>query len=182
MSTKSPVNQSKATATTVGGLEQSRLDDAMRRADQLLVTSLKLDERRRNRRRIVLFLLGGLAMVGVVCALVLAFGVEAKQGAQRAEEGWKLWQSGKFDEAQDKFAEAVKLDPKNVSAYNGLGWSQFNLGKYDDAEKSFNQTLKLAPKYPAALNGLGQLSFAQRKYDKAEKYLLQAAPQSSAAW
>ena len=182
MSTKRSINQSDRVASTIGGQEQSRLDDAMRRADQLLVTSLKLDERRRNRRRIVLFLLGGLVMVGIVCALVLMFGVEAKQGAQLADEGWKLWQTGKFDDAQDKFEEAVKFDPKNVNAYNGLGWAQFNLGKYDDAEKSFNTTLKLAPKYPAALNGLGQLYIAQRKYDSAEKYLLQAAPQSTAAW
>jgi tetratricopeptide (TPR) repeat protein len=172
----------KAATSTADAQEHARLDDAMRRADQLLVTSLKLDERRRNRRRIVLFLLGGFAMVGIVCALVFAFGVEAKKGAQLSEDGWKLWQAGKFDEAQDEFEQAVKLDPKNVNAYNGLGWAQFNLGKYDDAEKSFNQTLKLTPKYPAALNGLGQLYFAQRKYDRAEKFLLQAAPQSSAAW
>ena len=33
--------------------EQTRLEDAMRRADELLVTSLKSDERRRYRRRIM---------------------------------------------------------------------------------------------------------------------------------
>jgi tetratricopeptide (TPR) repeat protein len=183
MSTRNSSTNRTAGAASIGSPnEQSRLDDAMRRADELLVASLKLDERRRNRRRITLLLLGGLAMLGIVCALVLAFGVESHKGAQLADEGWKLWQAGQFDDAMDKFEEAVKLDPKNVNAYNGLGWSQFNTGKYDDAETSFKKTLELAPKFPAALNGLGQLYFAERKYDRAETYLLQAAPQASAAW
>ena len=162
--------------------EQTRLEDAMRRADELLVTSLKSDERRRYRRRIILFSIGGLAMFGVACAILLAVTTESDKGAKLADEGWNLWQAQKFDEVRDKFAEAVKLDPKNVKAFNGLGWSQFNTGKYDEAEKSFQKTLELAPKYPAALNGLGQLYLLQRKYDRAQKFLLQAAPQSSAAW
>ncbi|HEV2970506.1 MAG TPA: tetratricopeptide repeat protein [Pirellulales bacterium] len=103
--------------------EQSRLEDAMRRADELLVTSLKVDERRRNRRRIILFSLGGLAMIGIVCALLMAFSAESEKGGQLSAEGWKLWQAQQFNEALGKFEEAVKLDPKNVNAYNGLGWS-----------------------------------------------------------
>jgi tetratricopeptide (TPR) repeat protein len=183
MSTRgSSTNRTSRGASPGSTNEQSQLDDAMRRADELLVTSLKLDERRRNRRRIILLSLGGLAMLGIVCALVLAFGVESQKGAQLADEGWKLWQAGQFNEATEKFEEAVKLDPKNVNAYNGLGWAQFNTGKYDEAETSFKKTLELTPKFPAALNGLGQLYFAKRKYGQAEKYLLQAAPQAPAAW
>jgi hypothetical protein len=53
--------------------EQARLDDAMRRADDLLVASLKTDERRRHRRRITLLSLGGLAMLAIVSAMLIAF-------------------------------------------------------------------------------------------------------------
>jgi len=181
-STRDFVTNRRSTAPAGAADEQTRLEDAMRRADELLVTSLKSDERRRYRRRIILFSLGGLAMFGVACALLLAVTADTDKGAKLADEGWKLWQTQKFEEALDKFAEAVKLDPKNVNAYNGLGWSQLNTGKYDEAEKAFQKTLALSPKFPAALNGLGQLYLAQRKYKPAEKFLLQAAPQSSAAW
>jgi hypothetical protein len=53
--------------------EQARLDDAIRRADDLLVASLKSDERRRHRRRIFLVSLGGIAMLAIVSALLFAF-------------------------------------------------------------------------------------------------------------
>ena len=165
-STRDHVTKRRSAAVTAAD-EQTRLEDAMRRADELLVTSLKSDECRRYRRRIFLFSIGGLAMFGVACAILLAVTTESDKGAKLADEGWNLWQVQKFDEARDKFTEAVKLDPKNVKAFNGLGWSQFNTGKYNEAEKSFQKTLELAPKFPAALNGLGQLYLLQRKYDRA---------------
>jgi tetratricopeptide (TPR) repeat protein len=154
----------------------------MRRADELLVTSLKFDERRRYRRRIFWFSIGGLIMLTIVCALLLATSVETEKGAQLSQQGWDLWKQQKFDEAISKFEEAVKADPKNASGWNGLGWAQFNSGHYDKVEEAFKKVLTLEPKHPAALNGLGQLFLVQRKYDQAVKYLLQAAPQAPAAW
>jgi tetratricopeptide (TPR) repeat protein len=205
--------------------EESRLDDAIKRADRLLVTSLKLDERRRSRRRIVLFSLGvlslgGLVMLTTFCIVFLGMGVERRaatpkdlaevthvatptgkvsQNEQRVEpvslalnngdeaarvaaEGWSLWQKQQFDAAAGKFEQAVKLDPKNTGAWNGLGWSCFNAGNYEPAEQAFRKAVSLEPKHPAALNGLGQLALAQRKYGRAEEYLLKAAPQAPAAW
>src|SRR5262245_25086434 len=117
--------------------EQTRLEDAMRRADELLVTSLKFDERRCNRRRILWFLIGGVIMLGVVCAVLLGLSVESEKAGQLAQEGWQLWQERKLEAATGKFEEAVKADPKNSSAWNGLGWSQFNSGNYDPAETAF---------------------------------------------
>ena len=87
-----------------------------------------------------------------------------------------------WSEAAAKFSRAVKLDPKQAEAWNGLGWASFNSGKSPEAEKAFQATLALDPNHPAALNGLGQLYLAQKKYDLAETYLLKAAPQAPAAW
>jgi superkiller protein 3 len=155
----------------------------MRRADELLVTSLKFDERRRYRRRIIIwFSIGGLIMLTIVCALLLATSVETEKAGQLTTDGWDLWKAQKYEEAIGKFEEAVKADPKNASAWNGLGWAQFNSGHYDKVEQAFKKVLALEPKHPAALNGLGQLFLVQRKYDQAVKYLLQAAPQAPAAW
>jgi Flp pilus assembly protein TadD len=169
--------------------EQARLDDAMRRADDLLVSSLKTDDRRRARRIRLFFLLGGLAMFLIVCVVALALAIQGQLAAANADssdqltrEGWQLWSSQQYDEAAAKFAEAVKLAPKNTNAWNGLGWSQFNGGHRDEAVESFKKVIALEPRHPAALNGLGQIAFFQRKYKDAEKYLLKAAPQAPAAW
>src|SRR4051812_12761143 len=46
--------------------EVSRLDDAINRADDLLVSSLKRDEWRRRRRRWIALSVGGLAMLATL--------------------------------------------------------------------------------------------------------------------
>jgi serine/threonine protein kinase len=102
--------------------------------------------------------------------------------AQLTQEGWQLLQAQRRAEAAAKFNEAVKLDPKDADAWNGLGWAQFNSGKTAEAEKTFQKAISLEPDHPAALNGLGQIYLSQRKYDQAEEYLLKAAPQGPAAW
>jgi superkiller protein 3 len=110
----------------------------------------------------------------------VAFDTAADAGRLTAE-GWSLWQKQDMDAAAAKFEQAVKLDPKNVSAWNGLGWSSFSGNNHEAAAKAFHQAIALEPQYPAALNGLGQIALQQRKYAEAEKYLLQAAPQAPAA-
>src|SRR5580692_1053562 len=185
--------------------DQKRLDEAIERADDLLVTSLQQDERRRGRRRLVfvsvgILILGGMAM-SVVLYLALVAPVSVQQtpitqkGTQLAralddpedagrltQEGWNLWQHQQINEAAEKFEKAVKLDPKNVAAWNGLGWASFSNGNHQESEKAFEKVIALEPNHPAALNGLGQVNLSQRRYKDAEKYLLKAAPQASAAW
>jgi tetratricopeptide (TPR) repeat protein len=186
-------------------IDKLRLDAAIERADELLVTSLKQEERRRGRRRVVfvslgVLLLGGIAMSVILCFVFLGAGTgpqtagsngatqvavaldNSDDAGRLTQEGWSLWQNRKFEDAAGKFDEAVKLDPKNVAAWNGLGWASFNGGNYEPAGKAFQKAIALEPKHPAALNGLGQLALTQRKYKQAEDYLLKAAPQASAAW
>jgi tetratricopeptide (TPR) repeat protein len=186
--------------------EQSRLDAAMQRADDLLVTSLKRDERTRRQTKLrwLALVAGGLAMLatlGLVSLLLLqSNGKPAAPPAQSADanavvsaadeaeaeklsqEAWQLWQSRKLAPAEDKFTQAVKLDPNLTAAWNGLGWTKFNTGQFDAAETSFQHVIALEPKHPAALNGLGQLYLARNEFDKAEKYLLDASPTAPAAW
>lgn len=98
------------------------------------------------------------------------------------QEASRLWQTGKLGEALTKFEAAVKLDPKNTTAWNGLGWVRFNTGKKDGAAEAFEKVVELEPDHAAALNGLGQLYLSQKKYDQAENYLLKASPKAPAAW
>jgi beta-lactamase regulating signal transducer with metallopeptidase domain len=102
--------------------------------------------------------------------------------AQLMEQGWKLWQEQRLQQAGEKFRQATKLAPKNANAWNGLGWACFNSGKLAEAQQAFERVVAISPDHPAGLNGLGQLNLLQRKYDQAEKYLLKASPNAPAAW
>jgi Flp pilus assembly protein TadD len=181
--------------------EQARLDAAIRRADELLVDSLRRDEGRRVRRRTALLVTGGLLMTALVCVLLLTFAGPRKNDqlagpmtkpadadAQRAKtlsaEGWRLWQQLEPARAEAKFVESVALDPTQPHAWNGLGWSRFNQGKSAEAVEPFEKALALEPDHGGASNGLGQVYLAQGKLNEAERPLLRAAGQeaSPAFW
>jgi tetratricopeptide (TPR) repeat protein len=60
------------------------------------------------------------------------------------------WNAGKYPEARDEFAKAVKLDPKFANAQYYLGMAIFNLASSNkatmaDAKAPFQEYLKLAP-------------------------------------
>ncbi len=174
--------------------EDARLDDAIRKADELLLTSLKSEEHSRSRRRrtFTFTLIGGLIMLAAACVILAVLsqttgspapGASGASAEQLSTEGWALWQQRKLPEAEAKFEQAVKADPKHANAWNGLGWASLNQGKREPAEKAFSEVVKLEPTHPAALNGLGWISFGQRKYDQAEKHFLAAAANNaSASW
>jgi len=78
-----------------------------------------------------------------------------------AAEGWSLWRQRQLAEAEEKFKEAIKKDPTNESAYQGLGWAQFNQGKKLNAKDSFEKCIAINPNNAAALNGLGWIEHGQ---------------------
>jgi len=183
--------------------EDARLDRALEQADRLLVASLQKQEHQRRRRNLRLgATIGGLIMIvaiGLVWSVLLSSNkklppaalppatpldasADKANAADLSQQGWSLWQQHRFEDAADKFEQAVKIDPKLTAAWNGLGWSRLDTGRRDDAEKAFKKVIEIDPKHPAALNGLGQLYFMRNKLDDAEKYLLKAAPSASAAW
>jgi serine/threonine protein kinase/cytochrome c-type biogenesis protein CcmH/NrfG len=129
-----------------------------------------------------------IAILGMLAAIAIPAFVQGRQHAQKihgqqlAQEGWKLWQARKLDEASVKFNEAVQFAPDDANAWNGLGWAEFNSGKTDEAEKAFQKAVSLEPNHPAALNGLGQIYLSRGNYDEAEKFLHKAASQAPAAW
>lgn len=179
--------------------EDARLDDAIRKADELLLASLQSEEHSRSRRRrtITFTIVGGFIMLAASCVILAVLAQIAgttpapapasETPSASAEalmtEGWALWQQRKLVEAEKKFQEAVQADPKLTNAWNGLGWASLNQGKREQAEKAFSEVVKLEPTHPAALNGLGWIAFGGRKYDQAEKHFLAAAANNaSASW
>ena len=184
------------TQTSDDASEQARLDAALGRADELLVDSLRRDEGRRTRRRTAVLLAGGLAMtITVVCVLLATFArpgadanrpttgaattrpeaADAERARALAVEGWRLSQQHRPAEAETKFVEAVRIDPTQPHAWNGLGWSRFNQGKGADAIEPFERAIALESDHVGAANGLGQVYLAEGKLDAAERHLLTAA-------
>jgi tetratricopeptide (TPR) repeat protein len=104
------------------------------------------------------------------------------QAAELTKGGWQLWQQQSFEDAVERFQQAVELDPTNQNAWNGLGWSRFNGGNSAQAKIAFEKLVEMNPKHPAALNGLGQIYLSQGQLAQAEEFLLRCSDQASAAW
>jgi Tfp pilus assembly protein PilF len=101
-----------------------------------------------------------------------------------ATEGWKLWGQRRLAEAEEKFSQAVRKDPANANAWNGLGWAQQNQGKLADAEQSFRKCLAIDPRQAGAWNGLGWIAKIRKDPDKAIGYwqkAVEALPTGTAA-
>ena len=131
----------------------------------------------------VIALIVAAAILGAASAtLVLRKPQQSGNSQELAQQGWQLWRQQNWSEAATMFQKAVKSDPKNAEAWNGLGWASFNSGKAQEAEKDFETVLSLNPTHPAALNGLGQLYLSQKKYEAAETNFLSAADSAPAAW
>ena len=93
------------------------------------------------------------------------------QAASLSEEGWRLWNARQLAEAEEKFAEAVALDPANAAAWNGLGWSRFNQGKRAEAVEPFTKCIELdSGAAIAARNGLGWIRFQDGDLKGAEEH------------
>jgi hypothetical protein len=86
-----------------------------------------------------------------------------ESAAQPSQDGWQLFQTGKFSQAAEKFQQVVEAAPNDANAWAGLGWAQFDSGNSADGETSFQKALSLDSSQPGALNGLGQIYLSQRK-------------------
>ena len=71
-------------------------------------------------------------------------------GAQETVEtylkkGNEMLKVGNFNQAIADFTQAIKLDPKNIKAYNGRGVAYELNGKLDPAIQDFTTAIKINP-------------------------------------
>lgn len=64
---------------------------------------------------------------------------------------------GRFEQAREAFADAVRLEPGHVDALNGLGVVHDRLGQYDEARKAYDAALH---KDPAAAHVWANLGYS----------------------
>ena len=97
--------------------------------------------------------------------------IEAKNAAIRAafEEGVKLGNSGKYDEAIAKFNEVASAVPKCVECYTAIGEFNERQEKFAEAEAAYKKALELDPNHANAYAGLATLYNRQKKFKEAQE-------------
>jgi tetratricopeptide (TPR) repeat protein len=65
------------------------------------------------------------------------------------------------------YTEAIRLDPKDPSAYVGRGYAWIAKTEYDKALSDFNEAIRLDPKVAEFYAGRGNAWIGKREYDKA---------------
>lgn len=93
-------------------------------------------------------------------------------------KGWIMFARDRAGEARAAFDEAVKVDPRNVSALVGQGEVLFADGRYTDASSRFGEALSKDPSSISALLGSAKSKVALEQLADA-KTQLQAARQQA---
>jgi len=85
------------------------------------------------------------------------------------KRGWAMFNQGKNRTAERLFRRALKADPENLAAINGLGFSLLNQGKHEEAKPLFERYLKREKDAPGPLNGLARCLEAEGKSAEAQQ-------------
>jgi Tfp pilus assembly protein PilF len=108
---------------------------------------------------------------------------EARNAAIRGafEEGVKLSQENKYDEAIAKFNEVITVAPKCVECYTNIAGLYLRKKDYDNAELTYKKAIEVQPNSADAYNGLATIYNAQKKFDQAAEASAQAQKLGAAA-
>jgi len=179
-----PTNPGASVAESESATEQARLDDAIQRADELLVNSLKAEDRRRNRRKpwFMLFtFLGGLGMAVAITTLLIVLSAPPAQDDSAAAEETAATQV-------QPAKRATSEDRRNSAALSQAGWQLWRQGQqqgqFAQAIEKFTAAVELDPRNTNAWNGLGWANFTSGNSEEAEKAfqrVIRMEPQHPAA-
>ncbi|QUI24645.1 tetratricopeptide repeat protein [Vallitalea pronyensis] len=90
------------------------------------------------------------------------------------EEGYKLYISGDYQGALEKYNEAITADSSYSTAYANRGMIHFYLGKYEEALADMNKAIEVNPKDPVAYSNRGYFQLAMGQVNEALKNLDEA--------
>lgn len=88
--------------------------------------------------------------------------------AKQNNEGWALYEEGKYDKALEAFNKTIELnDELSAYGYYGKGRTLYELEKYDDALKALNRSIELDPNLGYPYYWKGAILFNQGKEEEA---------------
>jgi predicted Zn finger-like uncharacterized protein len=92
-----------------------------------------------------------------------------------AARAWVSLERGGASEARDAFAQAVKLNARNVEALNGEGRLMLNEGRYTEALSRFDTSLQVDPNAPETIANDAEAKLALERLADAKAQLVDAA-------
>jgi tetratricopeptide (TPR) repeat protein len=90
---------------------------------------------------------------------------------QIVSEGKKLGEENRWNEAEMKFREAVKIDPNSAELWSYLGYILDQKNDLDEAQKAFEKALEINPLYDTAIYNLSIVELKKNKLDKIDQRL-----------
>ena len=97
----------------------------------------------------------------------------------RFNEGRALAERRDWLAAEQKYREAIALDPALPEPWNGLGFALRQQSRWDESVKAYREALRLRPDYPQALEYLGHAYVAMGRLDDARAVLARLRPLDS---
>src|SRR5262249_8089040 len=105
-------------------------------------------------------------VMGVPSAAANAEGAKRIADLKRVfDEGVALSNSGKHNEAIERFNAGIAVQPTCSDCYNNIGFSHAQLKEWDKAEAAYKKAIELKADDAGAYNGLATVYNAQRKFD-----------------
>jgi tetratricopeptide (TPR) repeat protein len=87
---------------------------------------------------------------------------------------WQLRDEGKWDNAEEMFKKAIKINPENCSAYQDLGMFYTSQRKYEEAKEMFKKAIEISPTYDWAYIELGSCYELLGQREKSEEMFKKA--------
>ncbi|HXS97293.1 MAG TPA: tetratricopeptide repeat protein [Candidatus Limnocylindrales bacterium] len=103
----------------------------------------------------------------VSLCFMLASTVYGQTTAQLLKDAWTALQAKNYTATRDASLAAIKLDPKNQTAWFYLGRAYDLLGQTGGAEEAYKTLIAINPRHQAAYNNLGVTYMRQKRADEA---------------
>lgn len=181
-----------STPATQPVAELGRADQALAHGDDAeairLLTRMPAGDAPLELQRTTLLVLGYVKGKHMDAALQVAQAYAAKHPGDSGAHllyGTTLVTAGKRDAARAEYAEALRLDPKNLAVRLNLGSLEALDGQYPAAAASYQAVLKQDPRNAAAMTELGRLALKQGDRMQAQNWFTRAVaadPKAAAAY
>jgi tetratricopeptide (TPR) repeat protein len=85
------------------------------------------------------------------------------------DRGNLFYYVGRYEEAEEEYRKALKMDPNDPVAHNNLGYLLCNLNRYKESEKEYKEAIRIDPNDAQIHHNLGDLLDYLKCYNEAEK-------------
>jgi tetratricopeptide (TPR) repeat protein len=107
-----------------------------------------------------------LTLALLVCLLLAIPGANAQTAGVYSVEGDELLDQGKYEEAIEKYDQALALEPNLAMAWVGKGLAHNALEEYNEALEAFEMAISINPGYARAWYGKGVALYGLGRYEE----------------